>query len=102
MGDTHHDPLDHAHTTHGRYGITMKDNFYWPGLLLLALGVLGMIGTVAAAAYGHHEFIAITGLVAACATLAGAAWMVFERRRVRRIEERWYAAHPDRQPHQPA
>ncbi|MBV8930834.1 MAG: UsfY protein [Mycobacteriaceae bacterium] len=102
MGDTHADPCDHARTTHGHYGIAMKDNYYWPGLALLAIGVLGMIGTVAAAAYRHHEFIATTGLIAICATVAGAIWLVNERRRVQGIEERWFAEHPDKRPHLPA
>jgi hypothetical protein len=73
----------------------MKDNLYWPGLALVVVGVLGMIATVAAAAYRHHEFIATTSLVAAVATLAGAVWLIIERRRVLRIEERWFAEHPD-------
>jgi hypothetical protein len=98
MGDTHHDPCDHSRTHQAHIGITMKDNFYWPGLFLLAVGVLGMIGTVAAAAYHHHEFIAATALVAAFATVAGAAWLIFERRRVLRLEERWFAEHPESLP----
>src|SRR5262245_37925279 len=58
MGDTHHDPTDHARTTQPHAGVTMKDNYFWPGFILLALGVIAMIGTVAAAAYRHHEWIA--------------------------------------------
>jgi FtsH-binding integral membrane protein len=95
MGDTHFDPTDHARTTQPHAGVTMKDTYFWPGLILLAIGVLGMIGTVAAAAYRHHEWIATTGLVAVIATLAGALWLIFERRRVIRNEERWHAEHPD-------
>jgi uncharacterized membrane protein YcjF (UPF0283 family) len=102
MGDTHHDPMDHSRTTHAHCGITMKDNFFWPGFILLAVGVIGMIGTVAAAAYRHHEWIATTALIAVIATTAGALWLVEERRRVLRIEERWFAEHPDRRPQQRA
>jgi hypothetical protein len=98
MGDTHQDPCDHSRTTQAHTGITMKDNLYWPGFILLAVGVLGMIGTVAAAAYRHHEFIAATGLVAAIATLGGAVSLLAERRRVLRIEQRWLAEHPDALP----
>jgi protein-S-isoprenylcysteine O-methyltransferase Ste14 len=98
MGDTHHDPTDHSRTTHAHTGIAMKDNLYWPGLVLLVVGVLGMIGTVAAAAYRHHEYIAATGLIAALATLAGAVWLVGERRRVLRLEAQWSADHPDSLP----
>jgi len=53
MGDTHHDPTDHSRTTQPHAGIAMKDNFFWPGLILLAVAVFGMIGTAAAAAYRH-------------------------------------------------
>ena len=87
MGDTHHDPTDHSRTTQPHAGITMKDNFFWPGLILLAVAVSGMISTVAAAAYRHYEWLATTGLVAVLGTVAGALWFVMERRRVTRIDE---------------
>lgn len=96
MGDTHHDPMDHSRTTHQHAGITMKDNFYWPGFILLAIGVIGMVATVAAAAYRHHEWLATTVLIAVLATVAGTLWFVLERARVQRIEERWFTEHPDR------
>jgi len=32
----------------------MKDNFFWPGLILLAVAVFGVISTAAAAAYRHY------------------------------------------------
>ena len=95
MGDTHHDPADHSRTTQEHCGITMKDNLYWPGLALLAVGVLGLIATVAAAAYRHHELIATTGLVALLAIVGGALWLFFENRRVRRLEDDWFAEHSD-------
>ena len=41
MGDTHHDPTDHSRTTQPHAGIAMKDNFFWPGLILLAVAVFG-------------------------------------------------------------
>src|SRR6202044_2334466 len=94
MGDTHHDPTDHSRTTQPHAGITMKDNFFWPGFILLAVAVFGMISTVAAAAYRHYEWLATTARVAVLGTVAGALWLVVEFRRVARIEE-LYAAHPD-------
>ena len=87
MGDTHHDPTDHSRTTQPHAGITMKDNFLWPGFILLAVAVFGMISTVAAAAYRHYEWLATTVLVAVLGTVAGALWLVVELRRVTRIEE---------------
>ena len=62
MGDTHHDPTDHSRTTQPHAGIAMKDNFFWPGFILLAVAVFGMISTVAAAAYRHYEWLATTVL----------------------------------------
>ena len=60
MGDTHHDPTDHSRTTQPHAGIAMKDNFFWPGLILLAVAVFGLISTAAAAAYRHYEWLATT------------------------------------------
>ncbi|BBX74630.1 UsfY protein [Mycobacterium shinjukuense] len=102
MGDTHHDPTDHCRTTQPHAGITMKDNFFWPGFILLAVALFGMVGTAAAAAYRHYEWLATTGLIAVLATVAGALWFVVERRRVARIDEQWHATHPDSRPRQHA
>ena len=88
MGDTHHDPTDHSRTTQPHAGMAMKDNFFWPGLILLAVAVFGMISTAAAAAYGHYEWLATTVLIAVLGAVAGALWLVVEHRRVTRIDER--------------
>jgi hypothetical protein len=90
MGDRHHDPTDHFRTTQPHAGFTMKDNLYWPGFILLAVALSGMISTTAAAAYGHYEWLATTGLVAALGTVAGALWFVVEHRRVTRIDQHWH------------
>ncbi len=88
VGDTHHDPTDHSRTTQPHAGIAMKDNFFWPGLILLAVAVFGMISTAAAAAYRHYEWLATTLLIAVLGTVAGTLWLVVEHRRVTRIDER--------------
>ena len=72
MGDRHHDPSDHFRTTQPHAGITMKDNLFWPGFILLAVALSGMIGTAAVAAYGHYEWLPTTVLVAVLATVASA------------------------------
>jgi uncharacterized membrane protein YqjE len=95
MGDTHHDPTDHSRTTQPRAGLTMKDNFFWPGLILLAVSTFGIISMVAAAAYRHYEWLATTALIAVLGALAGALWIAVEQRRVTGIEKQWHAAHPD-------
>lgn len=94
MGDTHDDPTDHSRTTQPHAGIVMKDNFFWPGLILLVVSTFGLISTAAAAAYRHYEWLPASVLIAALGAVAGALWFVMENRRVRRIEVRWDAAHP--------
>lgn len=95
MGDTHHDPTDHHRTTQPHAGITMKDNFFWPGLILLAVGTFGMMAAVAAAAYQRYEWLSTTVLIAVLGAIAGVLWMVVENRRVIVIEKHWHAEHPD-------
>jgi hypothetical protein len=57
MGDTHDDPTDHSRTTQPHAGIAVKDNFFWPGLVLLVVATAGLISTAAEAAYGQYEWL---------------------------------------------
>ena len=95
MGDTHHDPSDHSRTTQPHAGIVMKDNFFWPGLVLFAVAAFGLITTVAAAAYGRSEWVTSTVVIAVLGVIAGALWFVVEHRRVRLIDTQRHAAHHD-------
>jgi hypothetical protein len=102
MGDRHHDPSDHFRTTQPHAGITMKDNLFWPGFILLIVALSGMIGTAVVAAYGHHEWLPTTVLVAVLGTVAGALWFVVELRRVASIDEQWHDADTKSPPRQRA
>lgn len=102
MGDRHHDPSDHFRTTQPHAGITMKDNLFWPGFILLIVAVGGMIGTAVVAAYGHYEWLPTTVLVAVLGTIAGALWFVVELRRVAQIDDRWDVEDADSPPRQRA
>lgn len=93
MGDTHNDPTDHSRTAQPHAGIVMKDNFFWPGLILLAVSVFGLIGTAAAAAYRRYEWLSASVLIAILGAVAGALWFVVENRRVNRLEAQWETAH---------
>jgi uncharacterized membrane protein YcjF (UPF0283 family) len=95
MGDTHRDPTDHYRTAQPHAGILMKDNFFWPGLILLLVAMIGLIGTAAAAAYRHYEWLFTTMLIAVLGVVAGSLWLAAEYRRVTRIEAQWDSAHPD-------
>jgi 4-amino-4-deoxy-L-arabinose transferase-like glycosyltransferase len=99
MGDTHDDPTDHSRTTQPHAGIAMKDNFFWPGLILLVISMFGLISTAATAAYRHYEWLSTTVLIAVLGAVAGALWLVMENRRVARIEVQWDAAHPGSRTH---
>ena len=94
MGDTHYDPVDHSRTHHQHAGESMIDVYFWPGLFLIAVSVVAFVGCLAAAATRHSEWLLATGLTAVLAAVGGAAWVVVERHRVRRIEARWMAEHP--------
>src|SRR3954454_10552668 len=96
MGDTHDDPTDHFRTMQPHAGIAMKDNFFWPGLILLVVAACGLISTAAAAAYRHYEWLSTTLLIAVLGAVAGTLWLVIENRRVTRIEAQWDSAHPGR------
>ena len=87
MGYRHPDPADHFRTTQPHAGITMKDNFFWPGFILLAVALAGMICTAVVAAYGHYDWLATTVVAAVIGTVAGPLWFVAEVRRVARVDE---------------
>jgi len=93
MGDTHGDPTDHSRTTQPHAGMAVKDNFFWPGLILLVVATFGLISTAAEAAYRHYEWLSTSVLIAVLGTVAGTLWLVMELRRVTRIDAQWDAAH---------
>lgn len=72
----------------------MIDAYFLPGLFLLAVSVVALVGCVAAVAYKHDEWVLTLGLIFAGTLIAGCALISLERHRVRRIEARWLADHP--------
>jgi FtsH-binding integral membrane protein len=102
MGDTYLDPVDHVRTTRSHAGESMIDVAGWPGYLLLAAGLIAVVGCLAAFGTGHQSQGMTTGVIAIVALTFGLVWLTFEHRRVRRIEDRWYAAHPEVRRQRPA
>ena len=96
MKGAYRDPVDHARTTQPHAGESFIDTLWLPGLLLIALGVVGVAGLDAALAYNHHELLGMLGLLAAGLLVAGASLIVAEHHRVVRVERQWLADHPDR------
>jgi hypothetical protein len=95
MKGAHHDPVDHARTTQNHAGESFTDTLWLPGLFLLALGIVTIAGFVAATAYGHAEAQLPLGLVAGALVTAGAILITLEHQRVKRVEARWMAQHPE-------
>ncbi|WP_328351322.1 LapA family protein [Mycobacterium sp. NBC_00419] len=95
MKGAYRDPVDHARTTQPHAGESFVDTLWLPGLLLIALGVVGLAGVVAALAYNHHELLMTLISVAAGLSIAGGLAITVEHQRVRRVERRWLADHPD-------
>jgi hypothetical protein len=98
MKGAHHDPVDHVRTTQNHAGESFTDTLWLPGLFLLMLGIVTIAGFVAATAYGHPGAQLPLGLIAGALVTAGAVLITLEHQRVKRVERRWLAAHPDRRP----
>lgn len=89
------DPVDHARTTRPHAGESMKDNKIMPGLVVIGVALVLFVSGLAAHASGHHNVGISLGLASLVLFVVGGAWLLIEHLRVRRIEERWYADHPD-------
>jgi FtsH-binding integral membrane protein len=95
MGDTFHDPVDHARTTRSHAGESMIDVMSWPGYLLIVVSVIAVVGCLDAFGTGHRYQGINIGVIAIVAVTFGLVWLMVEHRRVRHIEDRWLAEHPD-------
>lgn len=95
MKGAHHDPVDHARTTQPHAGESFIDTLWLPGLGLIALGIVTIAGFVAATAYGRADMQLPLGLIAGALVTAGAILITLEHMRVKRVERRWMAEHPD-------
>ncbi len=78
----------------------MIDVASWPGYVLVAVGVMAIVGCLAALGTEHPGAAMVTALIALIAVTAGLVWLVFEHRRIRRLENHWQKNHPEvpRQP----
>jgi hypothetical protein len=97
MKGAHHDPIDHARTTQPHAGESFIDTLWWPGLILIGLGVVAIAGFVAASAYSRDGWPLTLGLIAAALVTAGGLLIAFEHHRVKKVEQHWMVEHPGRQ-----
>jgi hypothetical protein len=95
MGDNAKDPVDHVRTTRPHAGESMKDTANMPGLVAIGVALVLFVSSLAAFGSGHPPVGIVLVALAAVIALIGGGWLYFEHRRVRRIEDRWHAEHPD-------
>jgi membrane associated rhomboid family serine protease len=89
------DPVDHARTTRPHAGESMTDTRNMPALIVIGLALAAFVGSLAAHATNHHGTGMVFAALAAVGFVIGLLWLAVEHRRVRNIEERWYAEHPE-------
>ncbi|MGV0852764.1 protein UsfY [Mycolicibacterium phlei] len=96
------DPVDHARTTRPHAGESMKDTRNMPGLILAGVALVLFVSALAAHGAGHHDVGIGLGSTSAVVFIIAGGWLLAEHLRVRKIEERWYAEHPDIQRQRPS
>jgi hypothetical protein len=96
------DPVDHARTTRPHAGESMKDNKIMPGLIVIGVALVLFVSGLAAHGSGHHNAGIGLGVTSLVLFAIGGGWLLIEHLRVRRIEDRWYAEHPDAQRQRPS
>jgi hypothetical protein len=89
------DPVDHARTTRPHAGESMTDTKNMPALIVIGVALVCFVGGLAAHATSHHSTGLVFGSISAALLVVGMAWLWIEHRRVRNIEARWYAEHPE-------
>jgi hypothetical protein len=80
----------------------MKDTKNMPALVLLGLALVTFVSSLAAFGSGHSDVGVVLVCIAAGLFVVSVAWFLIEHRRVRGIEERWYAEHPDAERQHPS
>lgn len=89
------DPVDHVRTTRPHAGESMKDNKIMPGLVVIGLSLVSFVAALSAFATSHHDVGVMFTALALAGFVVGGGWLFIEHQRVRRLELRWYADHPE-------
>ncbi|MEU5407134.1 hypothetical protein [Nocardia asteroides] len=79
---------DDARTTRAHAGESIEDTRNWPGLILIALGLILVGLTLTAAGYGFGGWAVIAATLAAVSLLGGVLIVFAEHRRVKAKEGR--------------
>lgn len=75
------DPVDKARTTRPRAGMVFKDRRELPGLAMLLLAVLALVGSLSAAAQHQTGWSLGFGILVLVLAVGGLGWMLVGRKR---------------------
>lgn len=95
--DASNDPFDPSRTTRKQEGETVRSGSNAPGLVLVAIAVVGSVIALAVFAGGHSAAGLAATAVSAMALFAGGGWLFVAHRHVREREAR-RPSDPDAQP----
>ena len=86
MPEDTNDPVDRARTFRPHAGESLKDRAAWPGLLLVAFGIIAVVLGLAAAAYQFYGWTIVLGVAALLCFASGWLWLHLERQRIRQLD----------------
>ncbi|MGQ4618687.1 hypothetical protein [Nocardia sp. R7R-8] len=79
---------DDARTIRTHAGESIEDARNWPGIILVAVGIVAMALTLTAAGYGFAGWAVVAGVVSGVCVIAGVLVIVAEHRRIKAREGR--------------
>lgn len=77
---------DDTRTSRTHAGEAIEDTRNWPGIIMVALGLVGLALTLTAAGYGFEGWAIIAGIVTGVLLLGGVLLVIAEHRRVKAHE----------------
>lgn len=78
-------PIDDARTTRPRAGMAFKDRRQLPGVALLVLGVLALVGCLTAASMRDTGWAVGLGVLMVVAVAGGVGWVLAGRNRTAKV-----------------
>ncbi|WP_370329778.1 protein UsfY [Mycolicibacterium hippocampi] len=95
MPNLSRDPVDHARTTRQHAGESMKNGVNAPGLVAVGIALVALSAGLFALATGRATIGIVAVVIAVILGASGLGWLAYAHRRVRAVESRWQAEHPE-------